>query len=205
MTHDFNLGLMLAFMEPPPGLEEEFNDWYDTEHLPQRRGLAGFLCAQRWVCIDGFPRSLASYDLSSLAALEHPDYAAVSGQNSTPWSRRLLGRTARAGRIRMEGQQIWPGPARFLERRQVNRMLVARYPGEHDQSHFIEAAVSRFAELPQLGQLRLFASTTAPFPAMWALAEFKAPIPVGAMMQAAGQLAGSDADLFNAYLPYSGT
>jgi hypothetical protein len=36
------MGLMLALMEPPDGLGEEFADWYDTEHLPQRRGLPGF-------------------------------------------------------------------------------------------------------------------------------------------------------------------
>jgi hypothetical protein len=35
-------GLLLVMMEPPACLEEEFNDWYDTEHLPQRRSLTWF-------------------------------------------------------------------------------------------------------------------------------------------------------------------
>jgi hypothetical protein len=29
-------GLRLAMMEPPPAVEEEFQDWYDTEHFPER-------------------------------------------------------------------------------------------------------------------------------------------------------------------------
>ena len=34
-----NQGLLLATMEPMPGFEEEFNDWYDTEHVPERVGV----------------------------------------------------------------------------------------------------------------------------------------------------------------------
>ena len=34
MTHP--KPLLLVLMEPPAGMEAEFNDWYDTEHLPER-------------------------------------------------------------------------------------------------------------------------------------------------------------------------
>jgi hypothetical protein len=200
-----NFGLMMAFMEPPPGLEEEFNDWYDTEHLPQRQGLAGFLGATRWICIEGFPRSLAVYDLASLDVLQHPDYQAVSGPRSTPWSRRILARTARAGRSRMDGEQIWPGTAGSLGRSAVNRLLVARYPRPGDRTTFLAAAQAQFGALPQLGQLRVFVSDDAPFPAFWLLAEFKAPLPGRDIMGAGGTVAGHDPDLFNVYVPYAGS
>jgi hypothetical protein len=50
-------GLLLVTMEPPACLEEEFNDWYDTEHLPQRR-TAPYLVskAPRGVCLSGWPK-----------------------------------------------------------------------------------------------------------------------------------------------------
>ena len=32
-------GLLVAMMEPPAGFEEEFQDWYDTEHGPERMAL----------------------------------------------------------------------------------------------------------------------------------------------------------------------
>ena len=62
-------GLLLVTMEPPASLEDEFNDWYDTEHFPQRRGLPGFESASRWVCIEGWPRWAALYDSSRSVCL----------------------------------------------------------------------------------------------------------------------------------------
>ena len=34
-------GLLLTLTEPPPAMEEEFNAWYDTEHLPERLSIPG--------------------------------------------------------------------------------------------------------------------------------------------------------------------
>ena len=36
-------GLMMAMMQPPPTMEEEFQDWYDTEHFPERANCGGSL------------------------------------------------------------------------------------------------------------------------------------------------------------------
>ena len=36
MAKKDQLGLLLVTMEPPASLEEEFADWYDTEHVPER-------------------------------------------------------------------------------------------------------------------------------------------------------------------------
>ena len=54
-----NKGFLLVLMQPPPTLEEEFNAWYDTEHIAERRAVPGFETALRYVCIDGAPRYLA--------------------------------------------------------------------------------------------------------------------------------------------------
>jgi hypothetical protein len=85
--------ILLVIMEPPAGLEEEFNDWYDTEHFPQRCALPGFQSGARWVCVEGWPKWAALYDLATPEALTTPEYKAVSVENSTPWSRRILPRT----------------------------------------------------------------------------------------------------------------
>ena len=42
-------GLMMAMMQPPPTMEEEFQDWYDTEHFPERENCAGFDTAARYI------------------------------------------------------------------------------------------------------------------------------------------------------------
>jgi hypothetical protein len=73
-------GLLLAMMEPPPAMEEEFQDWYDTEHFPERATCEGFLTALRFICIDGWPRYLALYDLADTNVLRIGSYR-VSGGN----------------------------------------------------------------------------------------------------------------------------
>lgn len=85
--------LLLVTMEPAAGMEEEFNDWYDLEHCPQRKSLPGFVFGTRWVCLDGWPRYLALYGMESEEAVRTPEYLAVSGANGTPWSKRMLART----------------------------------------------------------------------------------------------------------------
>jgi hypothetical protein len=201
------MGLMLALMEPPSGLEEEFSDWYDTEHLPQRRGLPGFVNGFRWVAVEGFPKSLAAYDLSSLAALDESAYRAVSGANSTPWSRRLLARTARGGRMRVEVVQVWPGAAPCVPPHTLSRLLVARYAGVAAQQvqAFVAEARERVAALQGIAQLRIFASRPADAAApieCWMLIEFAAPATLSMLTPVLGQVAGYSADVFNLYTPW---
>jgi hypothetical protein len=67
-------GLLFSQMEPPPGWEEDFHDWYETEHIPARMALPGFSGAVRYESVDGTPRWLACYFLDDLGVLDTPDY-----------------------------------------------------------------------------------------------------------------------------------
>ena len=62
--------LLMVLMQPPPSMEEEFDAWYDTEHLPERIVLPGFHSGARYICVDGYPRYMALYDLENEAVLE---------------------------------------------------------------------------------------------------------------------------------------
>jgi len=86
-------GLLLTLTEPPAAMEEEFNAWYDTEHLPERLSIAGFRSARRWVAdvAPGQGKYLATYELESVAVLDSPAYLSFY-QKPTPWSRRCLGK-----------------------------------------------------------------------------------------------------------------
>jgi len=57
--------ILMVSMEPPAAMEDEFNDWYDTEHFPQRSALPGVQACSRWVCLDGWPRWMALYGVSA--------------------------------------------------------------------------------------------------------------------------------------------
>lgn len=105
-----NRGLLLTLTEPPPAMEEEFNAWYDEEHLAERLAIPGFRSAQRWVAdvAPGAGKYLATYELDSVAVLSSPAYLARF-RNQTPWSRRCLGKAVVFKRWACE--QIAPGNA----------------------------------------------------------------------------------------------
>lgn len=103
-------GLLLTMTEPPPAMEEEFNAWYDDEHLAERLAVTGFRTARRWVADvpPGGGKYLATYELDSAGVLFTPEYLARLG-NQTPWSRRCLGKAVVFRRWACE--QTEPGDA----------------------------------------------------------------------------------------------
>ncbi|HUE96499.1 MAG TPA: hypothetical protein VMN39_07550 [Longimicrobiaceae bacterium] len=100
-------GTLIAAMNMAQAAEDEFHDWYDTEHLPERQRVPGFLVCQRWIGAHDRKVSLATYDLEHLAVLAGPAYLAIGGENLSPWSKRVTVRVERL--MRFEGEQILPG------------------------------------------------------------------------------------------------
>ncbi len=100
-------GTLIAAMNMAHAAEDEFHDWYDTEHLPERQRVPGFLVCQRWIGAHDGKVSVATYDLDTVAVLKSPAYRAIGGENLSPWSKRVTGRVERL--MRFEGDQILPG------------------------------------------------------------------------------------------------
>jgi hypothetical protein len=103
-------GLLLTLTEPPPAMEEEFNAWYDEEHLPERLAIPGFRSARRWVAdiAPGEGKYLATYELDAPDVLQSAAYLARF-HNQTPWSKRCLGKLVVFKRWACE--QVEPGDA----------------------------------------------------------------------------------------------
>src|SRR5207244_112971 len=81
-------GIFLVFTDVDPKHEEEFNAWYDTEHLGDLLKLPGFLDAGRYVAAKGGPKYLAVYELASADALKSAEFQRYRA-NPSPWSRRM--------------------------------------------------------------------------------------------------------------------
>ena len=81
-------GLLFVMMNIASEYDEEFNRWYNEEHLPERRDCEGFLSAQRFTTIEGSPKYLAMYDLEAVDVLESPPYRALTAEVS-PWTKRI--------------------------------------------------------------------------------------------------------------------
>ena len=193
--------LMMGMMEPPPEIEGEFHDWYDFEHLPSRAQVPGFLTAHRFVCIEGWPRYVAWYDLESLEVLNTPAYQAISGKNTSPWSRRLVPMSH--GYFRTLGVQTYPGSALFGEQGPSARVLVLRFnsPVESAIPDILAGLRALFEGRPETVQLRLFRSE---FGGLYyvGMVELLRPVSVAALEVAQFGKAARYLDLINVYLPY---
>lgn len=114
------MGLLFVVSETPAAFEEEFNAWYDTEHVPERLALPGFLSGSRYVSAERPRRYLALYDLENVGVLDRPEYQAFAGENFTPWTKRVLARTRVT---RLVARQAAPGDVT----RAAARLTVLRF------------------------------------------------------------------------------
>ncbi|RPD60467.1 hypothetical protein L226DRAFT_533801 [Lentinus tigrinus ALCF2SS1-7] len=88
-------GLLVVLSEPGPTIPEaEFNDWYDTEHVPDRILLPCFHSWSRWTSTDASPPThLALYDLDKPESLDDPAHVALI-QNPSPREASIMSRIA---------------------------------------------------------------------------------------------------------------
>ena len=100
-------GLLFASFDFTNTHADEFHDWYDLEHIPERLRVPGFLNAERWISEENANVAVATYDLETLGVLQSAPYKAIGYENSSVWTKRV---TAMAHRIlRFTGDQIVPG------------------------------------------------------------------------------------------------
>jgi hypothetical protein len=66
---------------------EEFYEWHNREHMPERVGIPGFLRGRRYVAVDAHPEFFTLYETASVAVLSGPDYLARLNA-PTEWTRR---------------------------------------------------------------------------------------------------------------------
>jgi hypothetical protein len=140
-------GLLLTMTEPPAYMEEEFNAWYDTEHLPERLSIPGFRSVRRWVadCKPGEGKYLATYELESPAVLVSPAYLAFF-EKPTPWTQRCLGKAVVFRRWACE--QTSPGNA------EPHAHAKAVVPVFEERAHSIPAALQVRSFLTSAGEPR---------------------------------------------------
>ncbi len=82
-------GLLLVMMDVDPEHEEEFNRWYNEEHIPERLGIPGFLTGRRFLALEGSPKYLALYELESPEVLASEQYRHFLTKGQTEWTARM--------------------------------------------------------------------------------------------------------------------
>jgi hypothetical protein len=77
-------GLLVAGFDYSGADEEEFNAWYDTEHVPALARVPGVLCARRFRTSGGSPKYVALYHLASPAVVDGAEWKQASGSTPMP-------------------------------------------------------------------------------------------------------------------------
>ena len=114
-------GILVPVVDFTGMAEDEFNDWYDLEHIPERLRVPGFLASERWLGADNQKISVATYELDNAGVLRSPAYDAVGnhaqgGANLSVWSKRVTARIKML--MRFEGEQI------AIDHRDLQRAII---------------------------------------------------------------------------------
>ncbi len=198
------LGLLLATMEPPPAMEEEYQDWYDTEHFPERRDCEGFLTAGRYICLDGWPKYLALYDLADTNVLQGEAYAAIAVRKYSPWTHRIMAKVW--GQYRADARQVYPGNAKMGDNGRAARVALWRFRGapEAAQAEIVAGLTALYGDKAETAQFRLFFAQQPDGSSDFiALVELRTPRIGEAGSVAAFGDAARYIDLVNVYVPYT--
>lgn len=83
--------MLITAMDIDPGDEQDFNRWYDKEHLAERVAITGFLEARRLVAVSASPKYLNFYSTEAIETFTGPAYRKAL-QSQTAWSLRNLER-----------------------------------------------------------------------------------------------------------------
>ena len=116
-------GIFLVYTDVGSNHEDEFNDWYNTEHLPELLAVPGILAAARYEAVKGGPKYLAAYEIESTDVLHS---AAFKNRPRTPWGERMSPTVIGRNLTRVVGQQIFPENVEMPDRGMAPSLQIGR-------------------------------------------------------------------------------
>jgi heme-degrading monooxygenase HmoA len=155
-------GVLIAAFDFSTAHADEFHDWYDLEHLPERKAVPGFGACERWIGDEQPTLSVATYDLDSIDVLRGKAYAAIAYANLSVWSKRVTAMCKRL--LRFEGTQITPGDAAAPEgagAMLLNAMNVAPEAEDDFNAWYDQEHLPALARVPGTLAARRYRSTEA--------------------------------------------
>jgi hypothetical protein len=82
-------GILLVLNDVAEGAEDEFNRWYQQQHVPERLAVPGFRTARRYRAVDGQPAYMAVYECDSIEVFASQVYQERLA-NPTDWTRKVM-------------------------------------------------------------------------------------------------------------------
>ena len=82
-------GVVTIWHDLLPEAKDDFNEWHNREHMPERVGISGFRRGRRYVAVSGGPEYFNLYEADSPEVLGGQDY--LNRLNSpTDWTKRKM-------------------------------------------------------------------------------------------------------------------
>ena len=82
-------GVVAIWHELLPEAKDEFYEWHNREHMPERLGIPGFRRGRRYIALQGAPEYFNLYEADSPEVLSGQDY--LQRLNApTPWTTRVV-------------------------------------------------------------------------------------------------------------------
>jgi hypothetical protein len=116
-------GIFLVYTDIDPQHETEFNDWYNSEHIPELLAVPGILAAARYEATKGGPKYLAVYELETADVVKTP---AFTDRKRTPWGERMSPSVIGSNRTRVVGEQIFPDGIDMPDRGMAPALQIGR-------------------------------------------------------------------------------
>jgi hypothetical protein len=83
------LGVVAIWHDIAPEARDDFYEWHNREHMPERVGIPGFRRGRRYIAIEGSPEYFNLYEADSAEILGGQDY--LNRLNApTPWTQRVI-------------------------------------------------------------------------------------------------------------------
>lgn len=103
-------GMLVVMADVPAELEDEFNRWYNTEHIGELLALPGVLNGARYEAASGGPKHLACYELESPEVYTSETFQNYLA-NPGPWTQRMAPSNIGSNLVSITYRIIYPEQA----------------------------------------------------------------------------------------------
>ena len=119
-TQSIGRTILVVMMDVDAEHDEEFNRWYNDEHLPERLAIPGYVSARRFKLEEGqgVLKYLCIWELEDASPLQSQEYQA---QNSRPSQLRDQAHSYIRERMRGLYRQIYPAVGAFEDHSGLHR------------------------------------------------------------------------------------
>jgi hypothetical protein len=161
-------GLLMAWTDVDPAREDEFNRWYDEEHIGRLLAVPGFLSAGRYRALRGGPKYLAMYELEDHNVLRSAAF--IDTVLYQPSARRLTTSPSTTGRnFLLNGyRQIFPArthpadnPTELPRYLQMGRIDIMTSMEEEFNDWYNTCYIPGFLKVPGVIRARRFTAIEA--------------------------------------------